>query len=635
MLLPFSFLFFIIILPNISKLYPLFLQPQHLLFIIPTYTRIDLKRPNRERDTVCSLSAPLIFSVMAGWRAILHCPDSFCALLCWSLFTRFLLIALIILSNIILPDHQADEVLIFDFQGDEKVSNGWMSFTKWDAAYFLHIARHGYQFESAFAFFPLYPLCIRQLEQVISQLTSLSPDFSSIIAGVFISNCCFVCTLVVLWYLLQELHISKSIRLQALYLFCLNPANIFFASVYSESLYACLAFGGMLFWEKKWYITSLILFVLASGTRSNGMLNAVFIFTQVFIKQFMYMTAIVFENDLTYSMLLRQRNITREYVHSFVQGLIAGCCCCLCTFSYVLYCYVVHHHICGSSISISTNTITHWLTFLNQQVVHVCGVDLLSADLIQWTEKECTPVLQLHCDEKPFLSVYGAIQYHYWNVGFLRYYTWKQLPNFMLAAPIFVLCAWICHHYLLIYVTSVARLTADADANQKNMPKGNLIHKHFKNLHLFLCSYGHLVPYLVHMVAVAVVALCFAHIQISTRLLCSSCPLICCHICLILSEREEVDEEKRLRQRRKIRERQREGQTDAGPLRGHVDSADDRIFPAAAAAPSSSSAVLATRLTAMPNHKMKTTLERDMVTLYFLTFTVAGLVLHPNFFPWT
>ena len=39
-------------------------------------------------------------------------------------------------------------------------------------------------------------------------------------------------------------------------------------------------------------------------------------------------------------------------------------------------------------------------------------------------------------------SVYAHVQSAYWNVGALRYYQWKQIPNFFLAAPALALTAW-------------------------------------------------------------------------------------------------------------------------------------------------------------------------------------------------
>jgi len=45
-------------------------------------------------------------------------------------------------------------------------------------------------------------------------------------------------------------------------------------------------------------------------------------------------------------------------------------------------------------------------------------------------------------------NIYGHVQKHYWNQGFLNYYELKQVPNFFIAAPmILISCSGIAYYF--------------------------------------------------------------------------------------------------------------------------------------------------------------------------------------------
>lgn len=90
-------------------------------------------------------------------------------------------------------------------------------------------------------------------------------------------------------------------------------------------------------------------------------------------------------------------------------------------------------------------------------------------------------------------AMYMFIQREYWNVGPFRYYELKQLPNFLLAAPMIVLSL----HGLRAYFITRREEYRSLD------------------LHRYMCHWGFL---LVNGIVVA-------HIQIITRLL-SVCPAV-------------------------------------------------------------------------------------------------------------
>lgn len=100
-------------------------------------------------------------------------------------------------------------------------------------------------------------------------------------------------------------------------------------------------------------------------------------------------------------------------------------------------------------------------------------------------------------------AMYTFIQSEYWNVGLFRYYEWKQVPNFLLAAPILVLSLHALQGYF----------RGNTTPGKATLPQG--------------CGWrgSALTPYYVHWLFLVVNALLVVHIQVTTRLLCACPPL--------------------------------------------------------------------------------------------------------------
>ena len=114
-------------------------------------------------------------------------------------------------------------------------------------------------------------------------------------------------------------------------------------------------------------------------------------------------------------------------------------------------------------------------------------------------------------------SAYSYIQRHYWNVGLFQYFHWKQIPNFVLASPIisFVLHrSWLFFEYHRHYCLRLGLSICDSF--------------NVSNMH----AYGaHRLPkeafvYVVHAAFLAVFALFCMHVQVATRMIASSTPVI-------------------------------------------------------------------------------------------------------------
>ena len=189
------------------------------------------------------------------------------------------------------------------------------------------------------------------------------------------------------FHIFQDIHFAVT----ASQLFCFNPASIFFSAMYSESMFCIFTFLGLVLLHRRETFSAIdclmssICFALAGATRSNGLLLVGFILHRI-------LSEVIFKlqkKQLMFPSLLKM-------------SLLAILCSLLCLAPYVFFQLYVYWKLCDFGDSLTA---------------------LLKPD---W----CLQSL-------PFS--YGHIQAKYWEVGFLRYYQWRKVPNFLLAAPILCL----------------------------------------------------------------------------------------------------------------------------------------------------------------------------------------------------
>jgi hypothetical protein len=137
---------------------------------------------------------------------------------------------------------------------------------RWDAIWYLSIAQHGYQHNTALAdFFPLYPLLIR--------LLSWSPA-SAVVAGVLISLVAFWVGLELV-YRLVEWDFGARAATATVWQLALFPMSLFFSAVYTESLFLALSAGCIYLARRERWLWAGVLGGFASATRSIGVLLVV------------------------------------------------------------------------------------------------------------------------------------------------------------------------------------------------------------------------------------------------------------------------------------------------------------------------------------------------------------------------
>jgi hypothetical protein len=133
---------------------------------------------------------------------------------------------------------------------------------RWDAFWYLAIAREGYDTSGReAAFFPAYPLVTRAVAEA-------SP-FGEVGAALFVSNLAFLGALIAL-HALGRLEYSDAVARRAVVLLAIFPTSFFFMAPYGESMF--LLFALLSFWcarQDRWFLAALAAAV-ALATRATG-----------------------------------------------------------------------------------------------------------------------------------------------------------------------------------------------------------------------------------------------------------------------------------------------------------------------------------------------------------------------------
>ncbi len=145
-----------------------------------------------------------------------------------------------------------------------KYLNFW---AKWDTAYYLEIAKQGYDKtthpngKANYAFFPLYPITINLFKGLF-----FGKEF---IAAFFVSNLCYLIACVYL-YKLASLDTDKFVAQRITKYTFLIPAAFLFSAPLSESLFLMLIVLSFYYARKDQWLNSSILGLLGSLTRPIG-----------------------------------------------------------------------------------------------------------------------------------------------------------------------------------------------------------------------------------------------------------------------------------------------------------------------------------------------------------------------------
>ncbi len=197
-----------------------------------------------------------------------------------------------LVTNRFQPDRPDYATIWTDAETLRTSQRGWIYLTEpfmnrqvsFDSEYYLGIAVGGYGDEQThsmrtgsgttysltYAFFPLYPFAMRVVAAPLS-LFGLTPIAAATLAGVIISLLGTLGAMIALYDITRD-ELGEEGGIRTAFYLLIFPASFFLAMVYTEGLFAGLAFGSLALMRRRRLLLAGVLAALATWTRSIGLL---------------------------------------------------------------------------------------------------------------------------------------------------------------------------------------------------------------------------------------------------------------------------------------------------------------------------------------------------------------------------
>ena len=335
------------------------------------------------------------------------------------------------------------------------------------------------------------------------------------------SNACAIAAAVVLYGLsLAVLRHEKAARLAAL-MFAATPAAVFFSAIYSEAPFALAAWAGL------WALEAGQPAADGAGKHAARTLAASACFAAA---GFVRSNAIVMAGFLGWSALRRVHSLRAAGQLTWlawVTGLATlGVGICITVAPFPLVQWLGGMLYCGTP---PAGLASFWRSAGLPLPAAFPTAAVADGASRPW----CPGAPAQDWAWWPLPGLYGHVQRAYWNVGPFRYWEVKQIPNFVLAAPVMLATAAAARR--AVQLEYVRRLPALVWAAMPPLCGSQRAAGAASDSAWFRAAPAEAaeawwcwaaLPYYMQWCALAGIALISMHVQVSTRFIASSCPAL-------------------------------------------------------------------------------------------------------------